>query len=181
MNKLIAKSEIENEIYALIDPTICGMGFMVIRVLYINSEPATLQIMVERKTGGIEITDCTKISKTISALLDVNDPIDQKYNLEISSPGINRPLTRWNDFETWEGYGVKIKTHESIGNRKKFNGLLRGTSDKEILLEISEGVIGIHQEWGAEATLSLTNEQIMNFNTEVKTLNDKHFDHIETE
>ena len=181
MNILIAKSEIEKRIYTLIKPTVLSMGFEVIRVQYINSEIITLQIMVEKKTGGLEITDCTKISKSISALLDVDDPIDQKYNLEISSPGINRPLTRWKDFENWEGYEIKIKTYESISNRKRFKGILRGISNKEVLLEISEGIIGIHQEWVAEATLSLTNEQIMNPRKQIEVLDDKHFDRIETE
>jgi ribosome maturation factor RimP len=180
---LITKSDTENKIYTLIEPTILDMGFEVIRIQYIDSETATLQIMIEKKHGGTEITDCATISKTVSTLLDVDDPIEQKYNLEVSSPGINRPLTRLKDFESWHGYEIKIKTHELISNRKRFTGVLKGVLDNEILLEIPEGTIGIHQDWIAEASLSLSTKQIMDQNKEnkINPIDESDFDKIETE
>ena len=93
-------------------------------------------------------------------MLDVEDPIDGEYSLEVSSPGIDRPLTRMKDFETWEGYDVKLQTAELISGRKNFKGTLRGVEDGEVLIEISEGTIGLPFDWLTEAKLVLTDALI---------------------
>ena len=153
MERLIAKTEIDKKIKVLILPTIEQMGFELIRVKYNDGEKASLQIMLDKINTGIQIDECASMSATISTILDVDDTIDTKYNLEISSPGINRPLTRKKDFELWEGHITVIKTTETIDQRKKFKGILRGIKNNEILLEIVEGTIGLSFDWIEEAYL----------------------------
>ena len=108
MDHLIANTPIDNKIKTLVLPTIEQLGFELVRIRYLDNDKATLQIMLDKDNKGIEIAECATISTTISAILDVNDPIANEYNLEVSSPGINRPLTRRKDFKVWKGYGVKI-------------------------------------------------------------------------
>ena len=106
--------------------------------------------------GGIEIEDCAKISRAVSAVLDVEDPISGEYTLEVSSPGIDRPLTRLKDFERYEGYEAKLETQEAIDGRRRFKGELAGVQDGEVLVEIPEGVIGLSFDLLADAKLVLT-------------------------
>ena len=153
MERLIAKTKIERKIKFLISATIERMGFELIRVKYNESEKATLQIMLDKNNTGIQIDECANLSTTISTILDVNDPIEIDYNLEISSPGINRPLTREKDFEIWKGHSTVIKTTEMIDQRKNFKGILRGIKNKEILLEMVEGTVGLSFDWIDEARL----------------------------
>jgi ribosome maturation factor RimP len=99
----------------------------------------TLQIMAERPTGGIEVDECAEISGAMSAVLDVEDPLEDAYTLEVSSPGIDRPLTRLKDFETFEGYEARIETTDMIDGRRRFKGVLAGVEGDEVLLNIEEG------------------------------------------
>ena len=120
----------------------------------------TLQIMAERPEGWIEVEDCARISRSVSAVLDVEDPIGGEYVLEVSSPGIDRPLTRLKDFERYDGYEVKIETSEAIDGRKRFKGVLAGVEDGEVLIEIPEGTIGLSFDLLADAKLVLTDALI---------------------
>ena len=160
MSDLIAKAAIDQRIFNLIAPAVEGMGYEIVRVRLMGGKTKTLQIMAERPDGGIEVDDCAEISNTLNALLDVDDPVDGEYRLEVSSPGIDRPLTRLKDFETWDGYAAKVETQDLIDGRKRFSGTLRGTEDGEVLIEIPEGVIGLRFEWLADAKLMLTDELI---------------------
>ena len=121
---------------------------------------ATLQIMAERPEGGIEIEDCAKISRAVSAVLDVEDPISDEYTLEVSSPGIDRPLTRLKDFERAAGHEARIETVEMIEGRKRFKGTLEGVENDEVLLAISEGTVGFDLDMIADAKLVLTDALI---------------------
>ena len=121
---------------------------------------ATLQIMAERPEGGIEIEDCAKISRAVSAILDVEDPISDEYTLEVSSPGIDRPLTRLKDFERAAGHEARIETVEMIEGRKRFKGTLEGVENDEVLLAISEGTVGFDLDMIADAKLVLTDALI---------------------
>src|SRR5690554_2152954 len=121
---------------------------------------ATLQIMAERPEGGIEIEDCAKISRAVSAILDVEDPISDEYTLEVSSPGIDRPLTRLKDFERAAGHEARIETVELVDGRKRFKGTLEGVEAGEVLLAISEGTVGFDLDMIADAKLVLTDELI---------------------
>ena len=161
MDHLVANTLIDNKIKTLVLPTIEQLGFELVRIRYFDKDKATLQIMLDKDNKGIEIAECATVSTTISAILDVNDPIDNEYNLEVSSPGINRPLTRRKDFKVWEGYGVKVKTSEIIDHRKNFKGILRGVKNDEVLLEITEGTIGLEFDWVEEAYLSVSFDEIL--------------------
>ena len=117
-NHLIAKSAVEKKLLELINPIVTDEGFELVRLRLMGSKEITLQIMVARPDGFINVDECADLSTAISALLDVEDPIIDAYNLEVSSPGIDRPLTRMKDFEEFEGYEARLETVELIDGRK---------------------------------------------------------------
>ncbi len=160
MTELIAKSAIDQRMAEIITPAIEGLGFELVRVRLMGGLHKTLQIMADRPDGGIDVEDCGKISTAVSAVLDVEDPITDPYTLEVSSPGIDRPLTRLKDFEVWADYEARIETSEMIEGRKRFKGFLRGTEGDEVLIEIEEGTIGLKFDWLSDAKLILTDELI---------------------
>ncbi|MEM6539389.1 MAG: ribosome maturation factor RimP, partial [Pseudomonadota bacterium] len=160
MSDLIAKTTMDRRIAEIITPVIEDMGFELVRVRLQGGQTATLQIMAEKPEGGIEVDDCAAISTAVSATLDVEDPIEDQYTLEVSSPGIDRPLTRLKDFDVWNGYVAKIETTNMIDGRKRFKGTLVGTEDGDVLVEIEEGTIGLNFDWLADAKLVLTDELI---------------------
>jgi ribosome maturation factor RimP len=110
MSDLVAKAAIDRRIASIVRPVVEGMGFELVRVRLMGGQKKTLQIMAERPTGGIEVAECAKISTAVSAALDVEDPLADAYTLEVSSPGIDRPLTRLKDFDAWEGYEARVET-----------------------------------------------------------------------
>ena len=160
MTDLIAKTAIDRRLAEIVTPTIEGLGFELVRIRLMGGNTKTLQIMADRPEGGIDVADCGRISVAVSAVLDVEDPIEDAYNLEVSSPGIDRPLTRLKDFEAWKGYEARIETSELIDGRKRFKGELAGTEGDEVLIEIEEGTIGLKFDWLADAKLVLTDELI---------------------
>lgn len=160
MSDLIARAQMDRRLAAIVEPTIEGMGYELVRLRFMGGKTPTLQIMADTADGTIEVDDCAAISRAVSAILDVEDPIEGEYSLEVSSPGIDRPLTRLKDFETFEGYDVKLQTGELISGRKNFKGVLRGVEDGDVLIEIQEGTIGLPFEWLTEAKLVLTDALI---------------------
>jgi ribosome maturation factor RimP len=188
MTDLIAKTAIDRRLAEIITPTIEGLGFELVRVRLQGGRTATLQIMADRPEGGIVVDDCAKISTAVSAVLDVEDPIEDNYHLEVSSPGIDRPLTRLKDFDIWEGYEAKIETSEPIDGRKRFKGIVRGTEGDEVLIEIEEKgeqvTIGLQFDWLSDAKLVLTDELIDEMLRQKKAsgaIDEDQFDEIETE
>ena len=183
-NDLIAKSAVEKKLLELINPIIIDKGFELVRLRLMTSKEVTLQIMVARPDGFINVDECADLSTAISALLDVEDPIIDAYSLEVSSPGIDRPLTRMKDFEEFEGYDARLETVELIDGRKRFKGTLAGTNGSEIMINVDEGTIGLEFEWLAEAKLILTDELIKEMLKQRKinqNFDEKKFDTIETE
>lgn len=160
MADMLAKAPMDRRIADLIQPTIEGMGFELVRVRLMGGKTMRLQVMAERPDGGIEVDECAAVSHAISAVLDVEDPIDREYALEVSSPGIDRPLTRPQDFERWAGWDARLETDDLIDGRKRFNGPLRGVENGEILIDIDKGTIGLKFEWLADAKLVLTDALI---------------------
>ena len=122
MSDLIAKTSMDQRLASIVGPVIDDMGFELVRIRLQGGNTPLLQIMAERPEGGIEVDECAQISTAVSAVLDVEDPIIDAYTLEVSSPGIDRPLTRIKDFETFEGYEAKLETQELIDGRKRFKG-----------------------------------------------------------
>lgn len=183
MSDLIAKTAIDKRLAALLEPMIEGLGFELVRLRLMSGKTAVLQIMAERPEGGIEVDDCANISNAVSALLDVEDPIEGEYTLEVSSPGIDRPLTRLKDFDAWEDHEAKIETDELIDGRRRFKGQIKGTEGDEVLIEIAEGIIGLKFEWLSDAKLVLTDELIAEMLKARKEqgFDETEFDDIETE
>ena len=161
---LIAKAAIDRRIAEIVGPVIADLGFELVRVRLMTGKESTLQIMAQKPDGTIEVDDCATISTALSAVLDVEDPILDAYTLEVSSPGIDRPLTRLKDFDQWLGYTAKIETTELIDGRRRFKGELAGTEGDEVLIEIEDHgepvTIGLRFEWLSDAKLVLTDELI---------------------
>lgn len=185
MTGLVAKASMDKRLAEIVEPTIRAMGFELVRLRFMGGKRPRLQIMADRPEGAgdIEVDDCAQISRAVSAQLDVEDPIEGEYNLEVSSPGIDRPLTRLKDFETYEGHEVKLQTAELISGRKNFKGTLRGVEDDAVLIEIAEGVIGLPFDWLTDAKLVLTDALIAESLRAKKTdgFDPSAFDEIEEE
>ncbi|MEZ5733573.1 MAG: ribosome maturation factor RimP [Paracoccaceae bacterium] len=184
MTDLIAKTAMDRRMAEIVTPTIEGLGFELVRIRLMGGLTKTLQIMADRPDGGIDVDDCARISTAISAVLDVEDPLEDAYTLEVSSPGIDRPLTRLKDFDVWADYEARIETEEMIDGRKRFKGMLRGTEDDEVLIEIDEGTIGLKFDWLADAKLILTDELITEMLRQKKAAgieNETDFDEIEAD
>ena len=160
MSDLIAKAPMDKRLAEIVSPLIEGLGYELVRLRYMGGKKPTLQVMADKADGGIEVEDCATISRNISAVLDVEDPITDAYQLEVSSPGIDRPLTRLKDFEVWDGYEAKLETADLIEGRKRFKGLLAGVQDGEVLIEIEEGTIGLQFDWLTDAKLVLTDRLV---------------------
>ena len=184
MADLLAKAPIDRRIADIIQPIVEDMGFRLVRVRLMSGKSKTLQIMAERPDGTMEVDDCANLSHAVSAVLDVADPISDAYALEVSSPGIDRPLTRLKDFDTYEGYEAKLETAELIDGRRRFRGVLAGVEGDEVLINVEEGTIGLKFDWLSEAKLVLTDDLIKEMLRQRKaagTLNEDKFDDIETE
>jgi ribosome maturation factor RimP len=120
----------------LIEPIATGMGLVLVRVaMFGGKSDPTLQIMAERpETRQLVIEDCAELSRRISDMLDEEDPIEEAYRLEVSSPGIDRPLTRFADFVDWEGFDARLRLTESVMGRKQVDGRLGGILDEDIII-----------------------------------------------
>ena len=183
-NSLIAKTAMDERVAQIITPVIEDMGFELVRIRIMGGEMKTLQIMADKPQGGIEVDDCADISNAVSAVLDVEDPISDAYNLEVSSPGIDRPLTRLKDFEMFEGYEAKLETHDMIDGRRRFKGELAGVEGTEVLIYVEEGTIGLEFDWLSDAKVVLTDDLIKEMLRQRKAaqnINEEQFDDIETE
>ena len=185
MNNLIAKTGMDARVAEIITPVIEDMGFELVRIRLQGGNTPTLQIMAERPEGGIEVDECAEISTAISAVMDVEDPISDAYTLEVSSPGIDRPLTRLKDFETYEGYEAKLETADLIDGRKRFRGTLAGVEGSEVLVNIEqdgeEVTVGLQFDWLADAKLVMTDELIREALRARKAVDESKFDEIETD
>ena len=191
-NDLIAKTAIDRRLAEIIGPVIEDLGFELVRIRLQGGKTATLQIMADRPEGGINVDDCGDISVAVSATLDVEDPIEDNYYLEVSSPGIDRPLTRMKDFEAFEGYEVRLETNQAIDGRKRWKGVLAGIEDEEVLLNIEDGdevqTIGLQFDWLSDAKLVLTDDLIREMlrqkkeaGVEIGNLDESAFDAVETD
>lgn len=123
----------------LIAPSLESMGYEVVRITFTGGDRQILQIMAEKEDGTMTIEGCEEVSRTVSALLDVEDPISDAYDLEVSSPGIDRPLTRLKDFERWAGFEAKVELDEAVNGQRRYRGKLLGLQDEEIVLANDAG------------------------------------------
>lgn len=128
------------KVEALIAPTVEAMGYELVRVMIAGGQSVTLQIMAERRDGAnMQVDDCAEISRTVSALLEVEDPITGPYRLEVSSPGIDRPLVKARDFERFAGHKARIESDGPINGRRRFIGVLKGVTDDKVMVILDGG------------------------------------------
>ena len=162
--RFMRESGLAAEIVALAEPIIEELGLRLVRVKVSAQAGTTVQIMADRQDGTISVDDCASISRRISPLLDAHDPIPGGYTLEVSSPGIDRPLVRPSDFEDWAGFEAKIELRELVDGRRRFRGILEGYEDGEARLRVElknydePQVVGLPVALIAEAKLVMTDE-----------------------
>lgn len=146
-------------IAGLIEPTLRAMGFELVRVMSTGGRRPTLQVMVERlDRSGMTVDDCAEISRAVSMILDVEDPIKEAFQLEVSSPGIDRPLIKPEDFERFSGFEARVETDRLIEGQKKFKGRLLGLKDEAVRLALPEGERSIPFAAIRKAKLVLTDD-----------------------
>ena len=174
----------DKKLAELLNPILEDLGFEMVRVRLSSGNPSTLQIMADRLDGPIGVDELAEINTSVGTILDVEDPIPENYTLEISSPGIDRPLTRIKDFDSFQGFEAKIETTELIDGRRRFRGVLAGVNNDEVLINLEEGTIGLKFTWLSEARLVLSDDLIKKMlkkNTNTSILNEENFDEIETQ
>lgn len=159
--RVIVETGIEARLARIVEPVIEGLGYRLVRVRMSSMNGATLQIMAEKPDGTMTVADCETLSRDLSPTLDVEDPIDRDYNLEVSSPGIDRPLVRRTDFERWSGHDAKLELSRMLDGRKRFRGKLAGLDGDHVLVANESGVIARLPIGDiAEARLTLSDELI---------------------
>ena len=137
---LLNHTGLEGRIAAAIGPALTGLGFELVRVAVLGRERPTVQIMADRADGQlITIEDCEAISHAVGAILDVDDPIPDEWNLEVSSAGIDRPLTRAKDWNRFSGHLAKAETNMPVGGRKRFAGIVLGADESHGRLRLEDG------------------------------------------
>ena len=147
------------QIAELIEPTLQDMGFELVRVLLHGGQRPTLQVMAERADRApMTVEHCAAISRAVSAVLDVADPIAGAYRLEVTSPGLDRPLTRRADFERFRGFEARVETELPIEGRRRFRGRLLGVVDDQLHMQLAEGERAIPCEGIKKAKLIVTDE-----------------------
>jgi len=136
--RFIKETGLEAQIARIVEPVANDLGYSLVRVKMTQENGLTLQIMAEDANGRFAITDCERLSKEISPALDVEDPIDREYHLEVSSPGIDRPLVRARDFRTYIGHEAKIELGELINGRKRFRGIIAAVDDESVTMTLPD-------------------------------------------
>ena len=164
--RIITETGIDRRIAEIIEPVLIAMDFRLVRTRLMNQNGVTLQVMAERNDGTMTVQDCEAVSMAISPVLDVEEPVDKAYNLEVSSPGIDRPMVRKSDFERWQGHIVKFETSILVENRKRFRGKIVKVDENGFTIERDqiaygeEPTVAIPFNTLADAKLILTDDLI---------------------
>lgn len=140
--RIIIETGLDRRIAEIIEPVLVAMGYKLVRARLMNQNGLTLQVMAERNDGTMTVADCEDVSMAISPVLDVEDPVDKAYHLEVSSPGIDRPMVRKSDFERWSGHIVKCETSILVENRKRFRGKITEVDTDGFTLERDQVAYG---------------------------------------
>ena len=136
--RIVTEQGLDARVAAIVEPVIEDLGYRLVRTMISAANGCTLQIMAERPDGTMTVEDCETISRAVSPALDVEDPINRAYHLEVSSPGIDRPLVRAGDFERWAGHEVKVELAVMLDGRKRFRGTLLGVKDGAALVRLND-------------------------------------------
>jgi ribosome maturation factor RimP len=158
---LRTKTAEDRKILELLDPVAEAAGLDIVRLRLMGGQTRRLQVMAERPADhDITVDECAKLSRAFSQVLDAADPITGEYLLEVSSPGVDRPLTRVEDFETWQGYEARLELDRLVENRKRFRGVLAGVEDGNVAIDLEgeEETALVPFGWIIEAKLVLTDE-----------------------
>lgn len=164
--RLITENGVAGRVATIVEPVIEDLGYRLVRVRVTGTNGRTVQIMAEREDGTMTVDDCEAVSRAISPVLDLEDPIEGAYYLEISSPGIDRPLVRAGDFTRWAGHETKVELAVPLEGRKRFRGIIRGVEGDDVVLTLSDRAPGAEEEARlplrsiGEARLVLTDELI---------------------
>jgi ribosome maturation factor RimP len=164
--RIVTETGLASRIAAIVEPVAIGLGYRLVRIRLTGTNGLTLQIMAERPDGEFAIEDCEKLSRAVSPVLDVADPIDRAYHLEVSSPGIDRPLVRASDFPRYAGHEVKIELSELLGGRKRFRGVIVGADEAQVRISLPDApadkdpVVAVPLTSIGEAKLVLTDALI---------------------
>lgn len=151
--------QIRQDLLKMLEPVIDDLGFEVVRIALMGEKDKTLQIMIERKDREvITVDDCADASYAISAILDVEDPIKENYSLEVSSPGIDRPLTKLENFERFVGFVAKLETQRPINERKRFKGTILAVEGENIKIDVDGTEYEVPHSAVSRAKLVLTDE-----------------------
>lgn len=137
-DRIITETGLEARVARIVEPVIAGLGYRLVRVKLSAMNGTTLQIMAERPDGTMTVEDCEILSRDLSPVLDVEDPIDRAYHLEVSSPGIDRPLVRRSDFIDWGGHVARIELDRPLNGRRRFRGRLAGVEGDRVRLALDE-------------------------------------------
>lgn len=165
-DRIIRETGIDAKVATIVEPVLNTLGFRLVRVRLSGLNGQTLQIMAERPDGTMTVDDCELVSRTVAPVLDVEDPINGKYHLEISSPGIDRPLVRKSDFTNWVGHIVKLETSIIIEGRRKFRGRIVPGDAETVVIESdqisygNEPIVRIPFDTISDARLILTDDLI---------------------
>lgn len=127
---------LEERLRSVVEPVCEAEGFELVRLRVTGSKNKTLQVMAEREDGTMSAEDCARLSRAVSPALEADDPIADPYTLEVSSPGIDRPLTRLKDYARWEGFAAKVELREAVEDQKRFRGQLAGVEGTDVLFDI---------------------------------------------
>lgn len=165
-NRLVQETGQDARIAAVVAPVAEDMGFRLVRARLYDNSGLTLQIMAERPDGSMSVQDCESLSRALSPVLDVEDPVPQAYSLEVSSPGIDRPLVRRSDFELWAGHVAKLETDQMVNGRRRFKGTILQVEGDELIMRRDDAPKDEDQNYSiplsaiATARLILTDELI---------------------
>lgn len=153
-----AHSPQDKRILEIAEPLAETLGLEIVRVRVMGGKKTTVQIMAERHDGTMVVEDCARLSRALSEIFDEADPVSGEYDLEVSSPGIDRPLTALSHFERWEGFEAKIELDRLVENRKRFRGMLAGIEDDNVLMDLKgeDDTAVIPFDWIADAKLVMT-------------------------
>ncbi len=171
MRDLVALSFKEKQLRKLLEPEIASLGFELIRLRFSGNTRKALQIMAEQSDGTMTVGDCTDLSHALSPLLDVEDSINDQYSLEISSPGIDRPLTKLEHFEQWMGYKAKVELNRPIHGQRRFRGVIGATKGSIVVLDIFPETVHIQFSQISKARLVMS-EKLLNRNQEERIISD---------
>ena len=160
--RIVTETGLAARVARIAEPVARDLGFRLVRVRISGRDGCTVQIMAERPDGDMSVDDCAALSRALSPALDVEDPVDRAYRLEISSPGIDRPLVRRSDFGRWSGHEARIELETPLAGRKRFRGRILGVEGDEVLLGLEDAEAPARLPMGdiQEAKLVLTDDLV---------------------